>query len=165
MLYENSYNLEVSCGTDLVDPGQLFPSVDLLIQALKNIDKALCSAILYGIEHRRLLKDIGNNSFLFSIQVRLIPPNQLPLGQALSFHQVNQWVNTGRKELFGAALKGLTKERAFEKLHRSEKNLDLRQLFLYKEISLEDLAPPFEDLQNGLAFLGGQVEMYQSQGN
>jgi len=139
----------------------LFPSIELLIRSLENVDRYLVSEVGYDLSYKRFLKNIGEDSFTFSIRVRLFQPDQIALGQDFPFEDVQKWMEEGRHLLVHRAnddddelSDAVSLRMALEALVRS---YGLDHSILYSTMTGNDLQALSDDLNNAVSFLGGRA--------
>ncbi len=166
MYIDSFYTLEFKFDKNSEGLDHLFPSMELLIRSLENIDRCLGGAVGYELEYKRYLKNIGEESFTFSIRSRLIQPRQIALGEDFPTESVLEWMKEGR-HLFteaanrGEAGSGGSLEEVLEPLIGKHA---LEHSILYRPLVPEDLRRLSEDLNNAVQFLGGQVLISPQEG-
>ena len=162
MLIDSFYNLEFKFDKNSEGLDHLFPSMELLIRSLENIDRCLVSSVGYNLEYKRYLKNIGEESFTFSIRVRLIQPRQIALGEDFPTENVLLWMQQGR-HIFTDTANAVEDERTGFDLSGGLAPLiranSLEHSILYKAMDSEELSSLSEDLNNAVQFLGGKVSI------
>lgn len=161
MRKDSYYTLEFQFDKSSEGLDHLFPSIELLIRSLENIDRYLVSEVGYDINYKRFLKNIGEDSFTFSIRVRLFQPDQIALGQDFPFDDVQKWMNRGRSLFVRRANNddadlsdGSSLRTALEDLIIS---YGLDHTILYSTMAGSDLQALSDDLNNAVSFLGGRA--------
>jgi len=163
MFIDSFYNLEFKFDKNSEGLDHLFPSMELLIRSLENIDRFLVSAVGYKLEYRRYLKNIGEESFTFSIRARLFRPHQIALGEDFPSSNVLEWMCFGRQAYIDAAnSNGEGSPDISEALKPLVDRYSLKNSILYSEISNDDIESLSRDLNNAVSFLGGTVRIEQS---
>ncbi len=160
MFIDSFYNLEFKFDKNSDGLDHLFPSMELLIRSLENIDRCLVSCVGYRLEYKRYLKNIGEESFTFSIRVRLVKPRQIALGEDFPTENVLKWMKEGR-EIFTSAANSEDSSNKSSLISGSLKPIirenGLEHSILYKSLDADELAVLSEDLNNAVQFLGGKV--------
>jgi len=159
---DSYYTLEFQFEKNSDGLNHLFPSMELLIRSLENIDRCLVSSVGYDLQYKRFLKNIGDDSFTFSIRVRLYQPSQFALGQNFPLDDVLVWMNRGRQLFVGRAnsagrVDGRNDLAGTLETLISEFHLD--DTILFSPIRTEELSSLSEDLNNAVQFLGGRVRI------
>ncbi|MDA3958773.1 hypothetical protein [Oceanispirochaeta sp.] len=158
MFIDSFYILEFKFDKNSEGLDHLFPSMELLIRSLENIDRCLVAAVGYTLDYKRYLKNIGEESFTFSIRVRLFQPTQFALGQDFPTENVMTWMQQGR-QIFTDAANAASKE--YSDLSEGLKSLiekhKLVSSILYKALDEDEVVSLSEDLNNAVSFLGGKV--------
>jgi len=158
MVVDSFYNLEFKFDKNSEGLDHLFPSMELLIRSLENIDRFLVALVGYRLEYKRYLKNIGEESFTFSIRVRLFQPPQIALGEDFPSSNVLDWMRLGRQVYINAANASAEEPQDISAaLKPLVTRFSLEHSILYREISHEDVASLSVDLNNAVAFLGGTV--------
>ncbi|MDC7233479.1 MAG: hypothetical protein PQJ58_09610 [Spirochaetales bacterium] len=162
MYIDSYYNLEFKFDKNSEGLDHLFPSMELLIRSLENIDRCLVSSVGYNLEYKRYLKNIGEESFTFSIRVRLVQPGQIALGEDFPTENVLQWMQQGRS-VFTETANNADSEGTDPDLEKRLKPLisanGLEHSILYKAPDAGQLSSLSEDLNNAVQFLGGKVSI------
>jgi len=160
MFIDSFYNLEFKFDKNSEGLDHLFPSMELLIRSLENIDRCLVSSVGYNLEYKRYLKNIGEESFTFSIRVRLIQPRQIALGEDFPTKNVLLWMQQGR-HIFTDTANAAEEERILSdissRLAPLIRDNNLEHSILYKAQDSDELFSLAEDLNNAVLFLGGKV--------
>ena len=162
MYTDSYYNLEFLFDRNSDGLDHLFPSMELLIRSLENIDKYLVGAVGYTLEYKRYLRNIGEASFIFSIRVRLFQPRQISLGEDFPSDSVLKWMQEGR-QVFIEAANGAEKEVAVNdgdiaaQLEKLIAGHGLSHTILFKAPGESEISALAEDLINAVLFLGGKV--------
>ncbi|MDC7238977.1 MAG: hypothetical protein PQJ50_01325 [Spirochaetales bacterium] len=160
MFIDSFYNLEFKFDKNSDGLDHLFPSMELLIRSLENIDRCLVSSVGYRLEYKRYLKNIGEESFTFSIRVRLIKPRQIALGEDFPTENILEWMKQGRDIFTSAAnSKDSSEKSSFigSSLNPLIRESGLENSILYKPLDGDELSNLSEDLNNAVQFLGGKV--------
>jgi len=160
MYIDSFYNLEFKFDKNSEGLDHLFPSMELLIRSLENIDRFLIAAVGYGLEYKRYLKNIGEESFTFSIRARLFRPHQIALGENFPSVSVLEWMKQGRQVYIDAA-NSLDDQSAeiLANLKSLAAVYSLESSILYREIPESDVLSLSLDLNNAVSFLGGTVRI------
>lgn len=159
MFIDSFYNLEFKFDKNSEGLDHLFPSMELLIRSLENIDRCLVASVGYNLEYKRYLKNIGEESFTFSIRVRLFQPRQIALGEDFPTENVLRWMQEGRAVFTSAAN---AEDKSYDLnngLLPLIKSNGLEHSILYKDPDTEVLSALSEDLNNAVQFLGGKVSI------
>jgi len=160
MFIDSFYNLEFKFDKNSEGLDHLFPSMELLIRSLENIDRFLVSAVGYKLEYKRYLKNIGEESFTFSIRARLFRPPQIALGEDFPSTNVLEWMRLGRQVYIDDANSpGEESTDISEALKPLVSRFSLKNSILYRDISSEDIVSLSRDLNNAVSFLGGTVKI------
>lgn len=158
---DSYYTLEFQFDKNSEGLDHLFPSIELLIRSLENIDRALVSAVGYDLAYKRYLKNIGEDSFTFSIRARLFQPDQIALGQTFPFDDVQSWMEAGRRYFVDAANRdeGVSEDGGdlADVLETRIRSYKLDNTILYNALDRGALRALSDDLNNAVAFLGGTV--------
>lgn len=161
MRKDSYYTLEFQFDKSSEGLDHLFPSIELLIRSLENIDRYLISEVGYDLSYKRFLKNIGEDSFTFSIRVRLFQPDQIALGQDFPFDDVQKWMEDGRHLFVRRANNDVVPLPDTSTLRMSLEALictyGLDHTILYSKMSGSDLQALSDDLNNAVSFLGGRV--------
>ena len=161
MRKDSYYTLEFQFDKSSEGLDHLFPSIELLIRSLENIDRFLVAAVGYDLSYKRYLKNIGEDSFTFSIRVRLSQPVQIALGQNFPFDDVQLWMEKGRQIFVDRANKENSDSCDGEDLGEALEGLihtySLDNTILYSSPSGTDLKALSDDLNNAVSFLGGKA--------
>jgi hypothetical protein len=161
VIKDSYYTLEFQFDKSSEGLDHLFPSIELLIRSMENIDRYLVSSVGYSLTYKRYLKNIGEDSFTFSIRVRLFQPVQIALGQTFPLEDVQSWMEEGRQYFVSMANREHPEEPGslrdtLEQLIRSYR---LDSTILFHSISHEELQRLSEDLNNAVIFLGGRARI------
>ncbi len=163
MIKDSYYTLEFQFDKSSEGLDHLFPSIELLIRSLENIDRYLVSSVGYDLSYKRYLKNIGEESFTFSIRVRLFQPQQIALGQDFPFEDVCSWMVEGRQLFVDRANSSGQEPDSLDSLKAGLESCTSRygldHTILYMTIDGKDLANLSDDLGNAVSFLGGRVEI------
>ncbi len=164
MYTDSYYNLEFLFDRNSDGLDHLFPSMELLIRSLENIDKSLVGSVGYSLEYKRYLRNIGEESFTFSIRVRLFQPRQISLGEDFPSDSVLAWMQEGR-QIFIEAANGAESEGdgdtadAARKLKSLIESHGLSHTIMFKDPGEKEISALAEDLINAVLFLGGKVKI------
>lgn len=163
MIKDKYYILEFQFDKSSQGLDHLFPSIELLIRSLENIDRYLVSLVGYDLSYKRYLKNIGEESFTFSIRVRLFQPRQIALGQNFPFEDVCSWMIEGR-QLFVDRANGLESQKPdpdslVRGLEASVSRYGLDSTMLYTSLEKKELQVLSDDLENAVSFLGCRVSI------
>lgn len=160
MFIDSFYNLEFKFDKNSEGLDHLFPSMELLIRSLENIDRYLVSSVGYNLEYKRYLKNIGEESFTFSIRVRLVQPRQIALGEDFPTENVLKWMQQGR-HVFTETANADEHEKTGSDLSATLAPLiqenSLEHSILYKALDTNEISSLSDDLNNAVQFLGGKV--------
>jgi hypothetical protein len=164
MYTDSYYNLEFLFDRNSDGLDHLFPSMELLIRSFENIDKCLVEAVGYTLEYKRYLRNIGEESFTFSIRVRLFQPRQISLGEDFPSESVLKWMQEGRQIFIEAAnsAEGESSANTADIPVRLNKLIDshgLSHTIMFKTPGESDISALAEDLINAVLFLGGKVKI------
>ncbi len=163
MIKDRYYILEFQFDKSSEGLDHLFPSIELLIRSLENIDRYLVSLVGYDLSYKRYLKNIGEESFTFSIRARLFQPRQIALGQDFPFEDVCSWMVEGRQFFVDKAnaLNSDDTEPVSLKqgLEDAIRRYGLDHSILYTSLKVSDLDILSDDLGNAVSFLGGRVSI------
>jgi len=158
---DSYYTLEFQFDKNSEGLDHLFPSIELLIRSLENIDQYLVSSIGYDLRYKRYLKNIGEDSFTFSIRVRLFQPAQIALGQTFPFDDVQSWMQRGRQYFVNLANGDKDSPADRTGLKAALESLiqvyNLDNTILYHNLNETELQALSDDLNNAVSFLGGRV--------
>lgn len=160
MFIDSFYILEFKFDKNSEGLDHLFPSMELLIRSLENIDRCLVSSVGYNLEYKRYLKNIGEESFTFSIRVRLFQPRQIALGEDFPSDNVLNWMQQGRHIFTDTANADVDEQAGFDlssTLATLVRDNSLEHSILYKALDTDELSSLSEDLNNAVQFLGGKV--------
>ena len=163
MIKDRYYILEFQFDKSSEGLDHLFPSIELLIRSLENIDRYLVSLVGYDLSYKRYLKNIGEESFTFSIRARLFQPRQIALGQDFPFEDVCSWMVEGR-QIFVDKANALNRDNSEgiyinRKLEDCISRYGLNHSILYTTLEEKHLENLSDDLGNAVSFLGGRVSI------
>lgn len=166
MYTDSYYNLEFLFDRNSDGLDHLFPSMELLIRSLENIDKSLVASVGYTLEYKRYLRNIGEESFTFSIRARLFQPRQISLGEDFPSDSVLKWMQEGRHifiEAANDAEAGGDSSAATAGMPARLKTLidshGLSHTIMFKDPGEGEISALAEDLINAVLFLGGKVRI------
>ncbi|QEN09344.1 hypothetical protein EXM22_15670 [Oceanispirochaeta crateris] len=158
MFIDSFYILEFKFDKNSEGLDHLFPSMELLIRSLENIDRCLVSTVGYSLEYKRYLRNIGEESFTFSIRVRLFQPEQIALGQDFLTENVLNWMQQGRQVFIDASNDPIeSPSDLLVSLHPLVSKFNLVHSILYKDLVEDEVNSLSQDLSNAVSFLGGKV--------
>ena len=164
MIKDSFYTLEFQFDKSSEGLDHLFPSIELLIRSLENIDRFIVSMVGYDLSYKRYLKNIGEDSFTFSIRARLFKPQQIALGEDFPFENVRLLMETGRQLfVFRANQNGSEIDVSGLPLQKELENAVLRygldRTIFYQSVEDVALQNLVGDLGNAVSFLGGRVSI------